>query len=316
MVNRPQGTLHGTSTETVVRPRTIADLRKILKDWITEILDLKLAEPDSATLSKSGEVLLLEFKLPERSNTGIELQKDMLAWWSGKRRLAVHLGDFCVKTGLRKSHAWLELTPRVQAAYRPLETTVESIRETKHPAFFTRALKAVAELDRELPKEVLDEAISESNNYLVLLYALSSPTAVQEAVEVDPLAEARLRGIERQISLLKAAGGAYSSGKVAEILNISRQAVDKRRREGKLLGLTQERRGYAYPAWQFEDPATLKHLESILKLLQEHDPWMQMAFFFNKNTRLREMTPVEALKLGEIQAVREAAASYGEHGAA
>lgn len=305
------------STKTVVRPTTIADLRQTLNDWITEIRDLKLAEPAVMLLSKSGEALLIDFKLTGPSNTGIELQNDVFEFWSGKRRLAVHLDDFDVKTALRKSHARFELTARFQAPrYRPLQTTVESIKETKHPVFFTRALKAVAELDRDLPKEVLDEAISASNDYLVLLHALSSPVAIEEAVEVDPLAQARLRGVERQINLLKNGGGAYTAEKVGEILNISRQAVDKRRREGKLIGLTLGRRGYAYPAWQFENGKILKQLESVLEVLQKHDPWMQMAFFLNKNARLQEITPLEAIRCGRIEEVRRAAESYGEHGAA
>jgi hypothetical protein len=174
----------------------------------------------------------------------------------------------------------------------------------------------VTELDRGLPKEVLDEATSESSDYLVLLRALSSPTAIGEAADVDPLATARLRGVESQRKLLQEGGGSYTAKEVGEILNMSRQAVHKRRNEGKLIGLTQGRRGYAYPAWQFENGKTLRYLEDLLEILQRHDPWMQMVFFLNKSTRLQGHTPLEALKQGQIEAVREAAASYGEHEAA
>ncbi len=303
-------------TGRVVRPTTIAELRETLTGWIAETRPSRAAGPDLILSSKSGEVLVIEVKSLAQRDAGIELQGNLLACWSGKRRLAVHLGDFCVHTVLRKSHACLELTLRDRLAFRPLEVTVESIRETKHPAFFTRALKALAGLDRTLPKEVLDEAISASSDYLVLLRALSSPTALGEAVDADPLVAARLRGLERQHSLLKSGGGAYTAKEVGEILNLSRQGVDKRRREGRLIGLTQGRRGYAYPAWQFENGRTLQHLEEVLEVLHKHDPWMQMAFFLSKNTRLQDRSPLEALKQRRIDEVREAAASYGEHEAA
>jgi hypothetical protein len=297
----------------VVHPTTLAELRSTLEGWIAATRQSKTARPDMVLSSKAGQILILEVKLVARSNAGIELQGNLLACRSGKRRLAVRLDDFLVKAQLRKRQALLQLTARDRPAFRPLEQTMESIRDTKHPIFFTRALKAVAGLDRELSKEVLDEATSASNDYLVLLRALSSPTAIQEAAEADPLAEARLRGIKRQSNLLQTGGGAYTAREVGEILRISRQAVDKRRREGRLVGLTQGRRGYAYPAWQFENGRTLPRLEDALEVLQQHDPWMQMAFFLNKNTRLQGHTPLAALKQGHINAVCEAAAAYGEH---
>jgi len=104
--------------------------------------------------------------------------------------------------------------------------------------------------------------------------------------------------------------------KVAEVLGISRQAVDKRRRQGRLIGLTQGRRGYAYPVWQFEGGKTLANLEKVLDRLQDHDPWMQLAFFLNTNARLNGSSPLDLLRSGIVEPVLEAAASYGEQGAA
>jgi hypothetical protein len=115
---------------------------------------------------------------------------------------------------------------------------------------------------------------------------------------------------------LEASGGALSAEQTAEILGLSRQAVDKRRRQGRVIGLTQGRRGYAYPAWQFENGRTLPHLERVLDVLRGHDPWMQMAFFLNGNDRLHGKSPLEALRKGQIDSVLRAASGFGEHGAA
>ena len=299
------------STEEVDRPTSILELMESLKSWISETRRSRAAGPDLVVSLKSDQTLVIEFRLHSRGRAGIQLQGNILACWRGSRRFRVHLGNFYVKTALSNCRASVELTPR--HTFRPLEAAVESIRDTKHPAFFTRALKAVADLDRELPERVLDEAISASSDYLVLLRALSAPSAIGEAVQVDPLAAARLRGIDRQRNLLEMGGGTYTAEEVGEILDISRQAVDKRRREGKLIGLTRGRRGYAYPAWQFENGRTMQYLEDVLDVLRKDDPWMQVAFFLNKNMRLQNRTPLEVLKKGQVDAVREAAASYGEH---
>ena len=77
-----------------------------------------------------------------------------------------------------------------------------------------------------------------------------------------------------------------SSEKVAEVLQISRQAVDKRRAANQLLALTQGRRGYSYPSFQFEDGKTLPGVELILTELSALDPWMQLRFFTSPHERL------------------------------
>ena len=75
-------------------------------------------------------------------------------------------------------------------------------------------------------------------------------------------------------------------------------------------------RGYAYPAFQFEEGKTLAGLKEVLDALRDHDPWMQSIFFANSNDRLSGKTPLEALRQGDRESVIRAAESYGEQGAA
>ena len=105
-------------------------------------------------------------------------------------------------------------------------------------------------------------------------------------------------------------------GQIAALIGISRQAVDKRRSQNQLIGLTQGKRGYAYPAFQFEAGKTLDGLKEILDALSAHDPWMQSIFFANGNDRLDGRTPLDALRQGLIEAVVRTAEAYGEQGAA
>ena len=132
----------------------------------------------------------------------------------------------------------------------------------------------------------------------------------------DPLAPARLRGLREREKLLQVEGGTVGVDEAAALLGISRQAVDKRRRAGKLIGLTLGRRGYMYPVWQFSQGGTLPGLEEVLTELRGHDPWMQAIFMLSENTRLSGQAPLHELRHGHVDDVRRAARMLGEHGAA
>jgi hypothetical protein len=104
-----------------------------------------------------------------------------------------------------------------------------------------------------------------------------------------------------------------SSTQVARLLRITRQAVDKRRRDGKLPAVEVGRKGFRYPAWQFG----LSGLGSVLTTLRDRDAWEQLTFFLNPTALLENRTPVKALQEGkrDIQDVLRAASVYGERGA-
>lgn len=128
----------------------------------------------------------------------------------------------------------------------------------------------------------------------------------------DPLAEARLRGIVAQEAL---AADSYSAAEVAELLGISRQAVDKRRVEGKLLALDPPKRGNRYPSWQFGDRGVVEGLEQVLTALEGHDAWARARFMTSSNARLGGKTPIARLRSGDVAAVVRAAETFAVHGA-
>jgi len=146
-----------------------------------------------------------------------------------------------------------------------------------------------------------------------VFYALSQPEVLAALAPSDPLAAARLRGAQVQQSLLN---GAYSSEEVAKLLRMTRQGVDKRRRQGQLLGLSVGRRGYRYPAWQFQEGNVLPGLPDILAAFTDLNPWTQAVFFTTGDLRLGGKTPLEVLQAGQVDAVVQAAAAYGHQGAA
>jgi biotin operon repressor len=183
-------------------------------------------------------------------------------------------------------------------------------------AFLARALNALVRLTPALAERELSQAVAAPSDLEVLLRALESPEALAALLPDDPLVAARLRGLRARDALLQAEGGTMSAEQVSEILGISRQAVDKRRRAGRLIGLDTGRRGYAYPAWQLHGHGLLPGLGAVLTALASHDSWMQAAFFLESNPYLDDKSPLAQLRNGAIEAVIHAARASGEHGAA
>jgi len=149
----------------------------------------------------------------------------------------------------------------------------------------------------------------------VLVAAAMQPAVVEHVETPSPLLPALLRGAQAKRQLLEAEGGTLSAAEVARLLRLSRQAVDKQRRTGRLLAL---RAGpsWRYPAWQFIDGQSLPGLPEVLAALRAVSPWTTAAFLLSRNTRLGERRPVDLLRRGELDAVERAAQAHGEHGAA
>lgn len=141
-----------------------------------------------------------------------------------------------------------------------------------------------------------------------LFEVLQQPEVLAILRQRDPLAPARLRGLRAKKQLLEAEGGVVSGREVAEALGITRQAVDKRRLNGKLIGIDLGKRGYAYPVWQIG----LDGMGEVLAELASYDPWTQTLFMLGENGWLEGETPLTALRRGELDRVIAAARLYGE----
>jgi hypothetical protein len=200
-----------------------------------------------------------------------------------------------------------------------LEAAIERVRIASRglgkEVFVARILHAVAHIATEMDERLLTAVSGAPSDYAVLLQVLEEPEALALMAE-DPLTPAKLRGLRQREELLRAEGGTISAEAAANLLRLTRQAVDKRRRVGRLIGLSTGRRGYAYPSWQFNsEGGTLQGLETILAELKDHDPWMQTTFMLSPNMALDGETPLAGIRRGELDRVRHAALLYGEHGA-
>jgi hypothetical protein len=204
-----------------------------------------------------------------------------------------------------------DVAPRntVGAAARLLGAVAESHGKA---AFAARALDALTDLAERLDEATLTDAAGAPSNLAALVQALDRPEVLAEIRRDDPLGPARVRGVRAQEWLLRQHGGTLTAGQMAEALGITRQAVDKRRKQGTLIGLDLGRRGYAYPAWQVGSMGTLPGLPAVLAELSDESDWGKAAFFLTSNVWLDGETPLALLQRGETALVVNAASALGD----
>ncbi len=207
----------------------------------------------------------------------------------------------------RLSEAAQHAPPRVLAAAASL-LSVAREREDLDP-FLANVLEALTRLAKTQDAGALDGTTSAFD---ALVRMLDHPEVLAELRPRDPLAPARLRGLCLQQEIFGAEGGSCSAQALADALGMTRQAVDKRRKRGTLIGLNLGRRGYAYPVWQIG----LAGLEDVLAELKGLDPWTQAAYLLAPNRWLDGESPLNALRAGRLAAVLAAARLFGEQVAA
>lgn len=179
-----------------------------------------------------------------------------------------------------------------------------------------RSVRAILKILREAGAEAVEEAANQSSDVGVIAKALEQPQALETLVEEDPLAEAKLRGVKARERLLSEEGGTWSVEAVAKHLQLTRQAVNRRRKLGTLLGLDAGRHGFLYPAWQFDRKGTIHGLEQVLHAMSHLGPWMQHSFMLGQSLRLGDKRGIDVLRQGDVAAVVKAGSCVGEHGAA
>lgn len=185
-------------------------------------------------------------------------------------------------------------------------------------AVLGRAMRAVTRAFDAFDREGLSRVASEETDSEVLLDLLSSSSLMEALEEADPLAEARLRGVAEQRRLLGEAGGAVGATEAARMLGITRQAVDARRKRGRLLAVATGRHGWRYPRCQFDggsEDGVVRGLERVLAAVEDEGGWMVLAFLLSPEERLGGERPLDALRAGRVEAVEDEASAYGEHGA-
>lgn len=127
---------------------------------------------------------------------------------------------------------------------------------------------------------------------------------------------ALLRGREQLEALLTQTGGTFTQDQVITMLyGISRQAVDKRVREGSLLAVPGPNGARRYPVCQFlADGSLIKGLKEVQAALPVRGPWSAFLFLMQPHDGLEGRKPLDLLREGDVARVVAAAEGLGVQG--
>ncbi len=140
---------------------------------------------------------------------------------------------------------------------------------------------------------------------------LLSRVGVAEVAIIDPLAQAYLRGTEMKQRLLQEAGGVYSTGDVAKLLNISGQAVHARLVRGKLLAVSAGNDRHRFPICQFTSEGLLPGFDEFLAVCNVDDPWTKLALLLDPQPALSGRSILDALRAGRREDALRVARGFG-----
>lgn len=191
---------------------------------------------------------------------------------------------------------------------------LQEIKSRKKKEVVVKVIKGITELIEKT--EISDKLynLPESKNNIDMILKLMEDS-IDQGFADNSLRGAIFRGLKEKKKLLETEGRALKVEEVASLLGITRQAVDKRRKKNKLIGVYTGRRGYLYPVWQFSENGIIPNLELILDELKNFDPWMIIIFMLTPNILLNNKTPLQQLHNGNLEQLILAAKSFGEQGA-
>ena len=104
-----------------------------------------------------------------------------------------------------------------------------------------------------------------------------------------------------------AAADMISTDEAALMVGSSRVTVNAWIAKGRCVGLTQSKRGFRLPKWQFE-PAIWDHLAKLSAALGTTDGWALLTFLETPQGALDGATPRVALERGDVGRVLKLAA--------
>lgn len=151
----------------------------------------------------------------------------------------------------------------------------------------------------------------------IVIRGLGGSQSTIEASAYAPNSRARalLQGVKIAEADLKEAGGAFDLEQVQTVLNnVSRQAVEKRVKDGSLLAVPGPNNRRRYPTIQFTREGVVPGLKDVQEALPTRNPWAVLNFLVRPDDRLGGRKPIEVLRNGDVDLVVSAARGMGEQG--
>jgi hypothetical protein len=164
--------------------------------------------------------------------------------------------------------------------------------------FYQRTVKWVLDIAESAPAEVLQEALARTSARGTIVYVLGEVPVEQEKSEEEILLErAQERALVVQEQLRREAGGLESTQEVVDRTGLSRQTVDRYRKEGKLLAL-QTAQGFQFPLCQFHGKEIVPDLDEVLPAMQGGSFWETLSGLITPTPLLNGKSMLEALRAG------------------
>ena len=176
-----------------------------------------------------------------------------------------------------------------------------------------RATRATSRLVRDMSYEGALKSVSAATDIGVLATALSNNIALEELAEADPFAGAVGRALDHKRSLIKEAGEMLTTGQVEVLLNVSRQAIDKRRKAAKIFGLLVNK-AWVYPAFQFANDDVLPGMEIVLSTLADTDQWVVLDLLLAKDEAFGRRSLLDVIRKNDVATLKRYAAQQAGDG--
>jgi excisionase family DNA binding protein len=129
-----------------------------------------------------------------------------------------------------------------------------------------------------------------------LTHVKRSRSLASDYVPLDANNPLVARGAVYRVNRLSA-GDMLSTEEAAALAGTSRMTINQWIKAGRCIALTQLKRGYRLPRWQF-DPAVWEHLPEIVSGLATHDGWSLLTFLESPHPALDGLSPRAALEQG------------------
>lgn len=166
-------------------------------------------------------------------------------------------------------------------------------------AFLRRSISALERIVGNTPTKALTAALEAPTDVGSLARLIGRSEVVGSIVtDLDPLAPAMARNMEHRRRLVEMAGGVISADEAGRMLGITRQAIDKRRRNQALLAF-REAGDWRYPACQFDQGEVIAGIADIVRSFSDAGPWAALDFLLAPDSALGGKTPLESLRRGK-----------------
>jgi excisionase family DNA binding protein len=106
------------------------------------------------------------------------------------------------------------------------------------------------------------------------------------------------------------AGDMLTTDEAAVLASTTRVTINAWIAKGRAIGLTQTRRGYRLPRWQFE-PALWAAVPELANALGTTEGWSLLSFLESPHGGLKGLTPRQALERGDTERVLKLARAEG-----